>query len=445
MVTNGNRNPNGSGTPTRMEGGSSSETAGGEPYDHPMMIDGVEHDMHGMAYDRDGVVRNRRRYNLPTTTGAEYGGDMDDDGWDGDDDSMVRSGMRGSMRGGKGHHMGRGMNRGRGAEHELVPFVPVPSGRSGGQDDDGLGPVGVDTINLIVSNEQGAHRERTTEGNGMFGIGSDNFLAGMLAGGGGMNRGIDPYAYANAARNDGSWTDGGLAWIVLLLALFGFGGGRGLGGFGGNGGNGCCENGVFNAQNAQLVLDAIGTNGIRQESAINTLAGNLNCGVSSIKDVLCGLAQSIAVQNGDLKAAIEAAAARTSAESGACCCKLGNAIERQGCETREAIAGVNYNMASQFAAQNNLIQMLTSQSDRAMAERFCDLSHQIEATANAAATREMQQEIQRLRDERDDQRASAQSALLLSAINRNRAFSGQYDAATTSFTGSVGQVSQFGV
>jgi len=106
---------------------------------------------------------------------------------------------------------------------------------------------------------------------------------------------------------------------------------------------------------------------------------------------------------------------------------------------------VNYNMASQFAAQNNLIQSTAAASDRAMAERFCDLRADINAGFAGIESREQAREIASLRDQLAQERASAQTAVLLSAINRNRAFTGQYDATTTSFTGNVGQVSQFSV
>lgn len=476
MVTNGNRNPNGSGTPTRMEGGSSSETAGGEPYDRPMMIDGVEHDMHGMAYDRDGVVRNRRRYNLPTTTGAEYGGeDWDDDEWDGDDDSMVRSGRRGSMRGGMDSEgrMGRmarygGGKRGYsggqgGVEHEIVPmYIPVPmemggQGRSrgkssGGVDLDELGSVGVDTIALI--NNVG-----TQEGDSdMFGSGTDNgFLAGLLAGGGANRGGVDPtLAYLNNCKDSGMWGGDSLALIILLLLL-----GAGRGGFGGGfGGNnsGCCDpcGGLLSEKNTGLVLDAVGTNGIRQEAAINALAGNLNCDVNSIKSTLCSLAQNQAVMSGDIKSAIQACCCNLQSKIDSCCCTTNNniaresaaiqlGVERQGCDIKSQIAGVNYNLASQFAAQTNLMQMIAAQNERQIADCCCDLKQQMNAGFAAIATRELEQEIQRLRDERDNQRVSAQSALLLSAINRTRPFTGNMDIASGDFAGNVGQVSAFSV
>ena len=473
MVTNGNRNPNGSGTPTRMEGGSSSETAGGEPYDHPMMIDGVEHDMHGMAYDHDGVVRNRRRYNMPTTTGAEYGGDMDDDGWDGDDDSMVRSGMRGSMRGGMDSEgrMGRmarygGKKRGSGgqggAEHEIVPmYIPVPmevggQGRSrgkssGGVDLDELGSVGVDTIALInnVGTQEGESE--------MFGSGTDNgFLAGLLAGGGANRGGVDPtLAYLNNCKDSGMWGGDSLALIILLLLL-----GAGRGGFGngfGGNGSGCCDpcGGLLSEKNTGLVLDAVGTNGIRQEAAINALAGNLNCDVNSIKSTLCTLAQNQAVMSGDLKSAIQACCCNLQGKIDSCCCTTNNniaresaaiqlGVERQGCDIKSELAGINYNLASQFAAQNSMMQMISAQHERQLADCCCDMRQQMQAGFDALAKRELEQEIQRLRDERDNQRTSAQTAFLLQAFRASRPFTGNLDATTGDFTGLVAsQTGQF--
>lgn len=401
-------------------------------------------DMHGMRHDYDGVMRRQRMMSRATKTGATWEGERSyGEDWDASDmdPQKFRSKARGIARG-QGGGNGQGRQGGGDAIHELIPiYIPSPGMDStisrGGSDPDGISG---DTLAVIINNGGESHKHKEGEGK-MYGMGNDNgFLAGLLAGGGSKG-GVDASTLALLGQNrdSGMWGGDSLALIILLLLL---GAGRGFGN--GYGNNGDCG-GALCPSNAQLVLDALGTQGIRQESAINALAGNLNCSVSSIKDVLCNLSTSEAVQNGGILAAIEAMGSRLSSENSACCCRLGNAIEKQGCETREAIAGLNYNIASQFAAQNNMIQMLNAQNDRTIAEGFCNLGYKIDAGFNNAAVREMQQEIQRLRDERDDQRASAQTSILLSAINRNRAFTGQYDATTTSFTGSVGQVSQFGV
>lgn len=397
-------------------------------------------DMHGMRHDYDGVMRRQRMMSRATKTGATWEGERSyGEDWDASDmdPQKFRSKARGIARG-QGGGNGQGRQGGGDAIHELIPiYIPSPGMDStisrGGSDPDGISG---DTLAVIINNQGGegeSHKHKEGEGK-MYGS-MDNFMAGLLAGGNGCG--------GNSNNNGGGFWGGDSLALIILLLLFGAnGGGFGNGGLGGVAG---VDRTIVNERNASLLMDAISSNGIRQENALTSLASNLNCSVGSIKDILCSLAQGQAVQGGNLQAAIESAKCSLSHQLSDCCCRQSNAIERQGADTREAIAGVNYNLASQFAAQNNLIQSTAAASDRAMAERFCDLRADINAGFAGIESREQAREIASLRDQLAQERASAQTAVLLSAINRNRAFTGQYDATTTSFTGSVGQVSQFGV
>ena len=427
-------------------------------YSDPDYYQDHDGDMDGMHYDHDGVLRRERMASRSTRTGATWEGERSSpygEEWDEEDmePSKFRSKARGIARGrgrsggnSKRKSAGYGQENGGGdAIHELIPiYIPTPgmdSTYSYGSDPEGISG---DTLAVIINNgESHAKGEKR-----MFsGMGNDNgFLAGLLAGGGAKG-GVDAstLAYLGQCKDNGTWGGDSLALIILLLLLGA--GGRGFGGFGGGyGGNGgdCCA-GMLSEKNTGLVLDAIGTNGIRQEAAINTLSSNLNCDVNSIKSTLCSLAQNQAVLSGDIKGAIQACCCNLGNQIQQVNCNLGHAIERQGCDTREAIAGINYNLASQFAAQNSLIQSIACQQDRALADCCCDIKQTLTAGFAGIESREQAREIASLRDQLAQERASAQTAVLLSAINRNRAFTGQYDATTTSFTGSVGQVSQFGV
>lgn len=405
-------------------------------------------DMDGMHYDHDGVLRRERMASRSTRTGATWEGERSSpygEEWDEEDmePSKFRSKARGIARG-RGRSGGNSKRKGAGygqengggdAIHELIPiYIPSPGMDStisrGGSDPDGISG---DTLAVIINNGGESHKHKEGEGK-MYGS-MDNFMAGLLAGGNGCG--------GNSNNNGGGFWGGDSLALIILLLLFGAnGGGFGNGGLGGVAG---VDRTIVNERNASLLMDAISSNGIRQENALTSLASNLNCSVGSIKDILCSLAQGQAIQGGNLQAAIESAKCSLSHQLSDCCCRQSNAIERQGCDIREAIAGVNYNLASQFAAQNNLIQSTAAASDRAMAERFCDLRADINAGFAGIESREQAREIASLRDQLAQERASAQTSILLSAINRNRAFTGQYDATTTSFTGAVGQVSQFGV
>lgn len=397
-------------------------------------------DMHGMRHDYDGVMRRQRMMSRATKTGATWEGERSyGEDWDASDmdPQKFRSKARGIAKG-QGGGYGQGRQGGGDAIHELIPiYIPSPGMDStisrGGSDPDGISG---DTLAVIINNQGGegeSHKHKEGEGK-MYGS-MDNFMAGLLAGGNGCG--------GNSNNNGGGFWGGDSLALIILLLLFGAnGGGFGNGGLGGVAG---VDRTIVNERNASLLMDAISSNGIRQENALTSLASNLNCSVGSIKDILCSLAQGQAIQGGTLQAAIESAKCSLSHQLSDCCCRQSNAIERQGADTREAIAGVNYNLASQFAAQNNLIQSTAAASDRAMAERFCDLRADINAGFAGIESREQAREIASLRDQLAQERASAQTAVLLSAINRTRQFNGQYDATTTSFTGNVGQVSQFSV
>jgi len=385
-------------------------------------------DMHGMRHDYDGVMRRQRMMSRATKTGAS---------WEGEKGPAYGSeyGMephKGRSYGG-GRQMGGQGAQGGQAIHELIPiYIPSP-GMDSTYSREGMDDISGDALTILINNQTESHKHKEEEGK-MYGS-MDNFMAGLLAGGNGCG--------GNSNNNGGGFWGGDSLALIILLLLFGAnGGGFGNGGLGGVAG---VDRTIVNERNASLLMDAISSNGIRQENALTSLASNLNCSVGSIKDVLCNLSQSQAIQGGTLQAAIESAKCSLSHQLSDCCCRQSNAIERQGCDIREAIAGVNYNLASQFAAQNNLIQSTAAASDRAMAERFCDLRADINAGFAGIESREQARAIASLRDQLAQERASAQTAVLLSAINRTRQFNGQYDATTTSFTGNVGQVSQFSV
>ena len=438
-------------------------------YGDPDYYQDHDGDMDGMHYDHDGVLRRERMASRSTRTGATWEGESSSpygEEWDEEDmePSKFRSKARGiargrgrsggySKRGSAGYGQGNG---GGDAIHELIPiYIPTPgmdSTYSSGSDPDGISG---DTLAVIINNGE-SHEKGEKR---MFsGMGNDNgFLAGLLAGGGGNKGGVDAstLAYLGQCKDNGMWGGDSLALIILLLLLGA--GGRGFGGLGGGyGGNGgdCCA-GMLSEKNTGLVLDAIGTNGIRQESAINALAGNLNCDVNSIKSTLCSLAQNQAVMSGDIKSAIASCCCNLQGKIDSCCCTTNNniaresaaiqlGVERQGCDIKSELSGINYNLASQFAAQNNMMQMIAAQQERQLADCCCEMKQQVQAGFDGLARRELEQEIQRLRDERDNQRTSAQTAFLLQAIRNSRSFTGNLDATTGDFTGLVaGQTGQF--
>ena len=379
-------------------------------------------DMHGMRHDYDGVMRRQRMMSRATKTGASWEGERSyGEDWDASDmdPQKFRSKARGIARG-QGGGNGQGRQGGGDAIHELIPiYIPSPGMDStisrGGSDPDGISG---DTLAVIINNGGESHKHKEGEGK-MYGS-MDNFMAGLLAGGNGCG--------GNSNNNGGGFWGGDSLALIILLLLFGAnGGGFGNGGLGGVAG---VDRTIVNERNASLLMDAISSNGIRQENALTSLASNLNCSVGSIKDILCSLAQGQAVQFGGLQAAIEAMGCKISSEQARCCCEGRLMSERQGAETRAQIADLSYNMASQFAAQTNQIQQAICNQNSLLLDQFGQIK-----------TREDAKEIQRLRDEVANQRASAQTALLLQAINGARGVSGTLDTTAGTFSG----ISQTGI
>ncbi len=247
-------------------------------------------------------------------------------------------------------------------------------------------------------------------------------LMGMLA-----NKGIDPgvVAMLNDRTRNGGWGEDGGSWIILLfLFLLGMGGN----GFWGNRGDGVANNVekvVFDQSNYDNLLTAISTSGTRQEVAVSQLAQNLNVNNSAITAALASIDKSLAVNNGDFKSAIQSVENALSSQLASCCCATRQLVTEQGCQTRQTVteqmnalstqlSAHNYNMASQFAAQTQLIT-----------DKF-----------NALELRTLEDQNARLREQIAAQSQEAQTALILAAINGSKlAVNGTVNTTAGTWTG----------
>lgn len=145
-------------------------------------------------------------------------------------------------------------------------------------------------------------------------------------------------------QNGYGWGNDWWAWIIIL-ALFGGFGNRGFGwGNGFNGGNSCCtpatcaevQNG-FNNANVQSMLNGI-------ENGICSL------GYDQLNQ-MNGINQNIMQTGFGLQQAINNMSVAQMQNTNALATQLSNCC----CETREAIQGVNYNMAQSFCNLGNQI------------------------------------------------------------------------------------------
>lgn len=239
-----------------------------------------------------------------------------------------------------------------------------------------------------------------------------------MAGGNGMmamlapllqQRGIDPNLLValngkngnNGFGGDGSW----LLWVIFLFFLFPLMGRGGWGnGFGGGNEGGCpsgagLANLINNDNGRELLMSAIQGNG----QAINNLATNLNCSVGQIQQAINGVSAKVAevgcqvgLSSQQIINAIQAGNASIASQMAQCCCDVKTAIERQGYENRLATIEQTQTLTSSSNTQFNILGAKIDAQTQLLSEKFCELEK-----------REMQREIQQLRDEKQGYQMSA--------------------------------------
>ena len=144
-------------------------------------------------------------------------------------------------------------------------------------------------------------------------------------------------------NNNGAWGDNGYWWIAIFVLFVLFGGWGGFGnGFGGNGMNGGVGSEIqrgFDNQAVVSKLDGI-TNGLCDGfyAMNNSMLTGFNGINTNIMQTGYGIQQAI---NADTVANMQNTNALQSQLANCCC------------ETREAIQGVNYNMATNTCALQN--------------------------------------------------------------------------------------------
>lgn len=175
---------------------------------------------------------------------------------------------------------------------------------------------------------------------------------------------------SNNRADEGYGFGGGWAWWIIILLIFGWGGFGGFGGWGGNGGNGTNGAGfqgwaTRSDINEGFALNDIqnGIRGIQQGICDSTYALN-NTMQSGFNGMNVGMLQGFnGIQqaiNADTVAGMQNT--NTLQSQLASCC----------CETREAIQGINYNLATNTCAiqntmNNNTRDLLENQNSNTRA------------------------------------------------------------------------------
>ena len=144
----------------------------------------------------------------------------------------------------------------------------------------------------------------------------------------------------NNRNNDGMWGDG--AWWIVILLIFGWGN-NGWGGFGGNGsGSGYTDSAIQRGFDNQAVISKL-------DGISNGLCDGFYAMNNSMLTGFNGINTNIMQTGYGIQQAINADTVANMQNTNALQSQLANCC----CETREAIQGVNYNMATQTNALQN--------------------------------------------------------------------------------------------
>lgn len=200
--------------------------------------------------------------------------------------------------------------------------------------------------------------------------------------------------------NGGAWGDGGWLWIIVVFALLFGWGNNGWGGFGGGNGGGYV---------ATAATQADIQRGFDNQAVISKLDGITNglCdGFYAVQTGMNGINTNIMQTGFGIQQAINADTIANMQNTNALQAQLANCC----CETREAIQGVNYNMAQNICALQNTMNSNTR-----------DIIDSQNAGTRAILDYLCQEKIASLQAENNDLRRAAsqdrQSALLTTAMS----------------------------
>lgn len=244
-----------------------------------------------------------------------------------------------------------------------------------------------------------------------------------------QNRGVDPNMLAAMMNNRNGWGDG--AWWIIILLIFGWGGfGNGFGGgFNGRGtAQGLADLGnlVNNDTGRELLKNAIQGNA----NAISQLASQVHCDTNALQ----GSIQNLSTQLGNLGLgqkdvifAIQSGNQNILSKLCDCCCDTQRQIadfrgdiSLQMCQQTNTLGNAINNVATGMERGFSSVAYETQRQTCDITKAISDSTAQILAGQKAAEFREMQRELQALRDERAQYQMSAllqtQSANLINTL-----------------------------
>lgn len=240
----------------------------------------------------------------------------------------------------------------------------------------------------------------------------------------------DIAAVTNNGGNSGWGFGGDGAWWIIILFLFvfcGWGGNWGNGGIGGNGA-GAVDGYVLTSDfaNIERKLDSV-NNGICDGFyAMNT--GMLN-GFAGVTQAVTGGFSQAELSRCNQQAALMQQLNNMAMQQANCCC-----------ETREAIQGVNYNLATQSCDTRNTIQNTTRDIIDAMNCGFRSLDQRLTSQEIAAKDSKIAEQNQQLFAAQLAASQAAQNSYLVSQLRPTPipAYASCNPWAAGSYTGCAG-------
>ena len=234
-----------------------------------------------------------------------------------------------------------------------------------------------------------------------------------------QKNGLDPNLLLAMNNRGGMFGGDGSSflWIIFLFFLFPLFGRNGWGnnGDGGNGG-GFAGAGIPNLINndagRELLMSAIQGNG----QAINNLATNLNCSIGQVQNAINGVmsqVQQVGNQVGQSSMqiinAIQQGNCQIAQQIASCCCENRLAICQQTNTLQNAINGVATGQERGFAS----VAYETQRQTCDLQNSIKDSTQQILAGQSAAEMREMQNKIDKLREENSTFKSSAMTSQIV--------------------------------
>lgn len=232
-----------------------------------------------------------------------------------------------------------------------------------------------------------------------------------------QQKGIDPNLLVamNGKNNnsgfggEGSW----FIWVIFLFFLMGWGNnGNGWGNNGGGNNAGGIPNLINNDAGRELLMSAIQGNG----QAINNLATNLNCSIGQVQNAINGVmsqVQQVGNQVGQSSMqiinAIQQGNCQIAQQIASCCCENRLAICQQTNTLQNAINGVATGQERGFAS----VAYETQRQTCDLQNSIKDSTQQILAGQRAAEMREMQNKIDKLREENSTFKSSAMTSQIV--------------------------------